>query len=40
MLIEKYSSNWIKNFADLKREIENALHGLEYRIEKLFYLNF
>ena len=33
MLIEKYSPNWIKNFADLKREIENGLHGFEYRIE-------
>ena len=33
MLIEKYSSNWIKNFADLKREIDNELHGLDYRIE-------
>ena len=33
MLIEKYSPNWVKNFADLKREIENGLHGLKYRIE-------
>ena len=33
MLIEKYTSNWIKNFADLKREIENGLNGLEYGIE-------
>jgi GrpB-like predicted nucleotidyltransferase (UPF0157 family) len=33
MLIEHYTSNWIKDFADLKREIENGLHGLEYTIE-------
>lgn len=33
MLIEKYTSNWIKDFADLKREIENGLHGLDYTIE-------
>lgn len=33
MLIEKYTSNWTQNFADLKREIETGLNGLEYRIE-------
>ena len=33
MLIEKYTSNWTKNFADLKREIENGLNGLDYNIE-------
>lgn len=33
MLIEKYSSNWVKDFANIKREIKNALHGLEYSIE-------
>ncbi len=33
MLIKKYTSNWIKYFADLKREIENGLNGLEYSIE-------
>ena len=33
MLIEKYSSNWIKDFADLQREIVNVLHGLEFNIE-------
>jgi GrpB-like predicted nucleotidyltransferase (UPF0157 family) len=33
MLIEKYTSNWIKNFADLKREIGNGLNGLECSIE-------
>ena len=33
MLIEKYTSSWINYFADLKREIENGLNGLEYSIE-------
>ncbi len=33
MLIKKYTSNWIKNFADLKREIENGLNGLKCHIE-------
>ncbi len=33
MLIEKYTSDWNKDFADLKREIENGLNGLEYSIE-------
>ena len=33
MLIEKYTSNWIKDFADLKREIGKGLNGLEYQIE-------
>ncbi|MEL4456541.1 GrpB family protein [Lutimonas vermicola] len=33
MLIEKYTSNWTNYFADLKREIENELNGLEYSIE-------
>ena len=33
MLIEKYSSDWIKNFEDLKLEIDNGLKGLKYRIE-------
>jgi GrpB-like predicted nucleotidyltransferase (UPF0157 family) len=33
MLIQKYTSNWTKDFADLKREIENGLNGLECRIE-------
>jgi len=35
MLIEKYTSNWIKNFVGIKREIVNALHGLEYTIEHI-----
>ena len=35
MLIKKYTSDWIKNFADLKREIENSLNGIEYRIEHI-----
>ncbi len=33
MLIEKYTSNWINDFTELKREIENGLHGLDYTIE-------
>ncbi|POY39002.1 hypothetical protein C3K47_00435 [Solitalea longa] len=33
MLIEKYTSNWIKDFTDIKREIDNGLNGLEYSIE-------
>ncbi|MCM8569852.1 GrpB family protein [Gramella jeungdoensis] len=33
MLIKKYTSDWITNFAHLKREIEKALNGIEYRIE-------
>lgn len=33
MLIEEYTPDWIKNFADLKREIDKGLNGLEYRIE-------
>lgn len=33
MLIEKYTSTWIKDFEDLKREIENGLYGLDFTIE-------
>lgn len=33
MLIEKYTSNWVRDFTDLKREIENGLYGLHYSIE-------
>lgn len=33
MLIEKYTSTWIKDFENLKREIENGLHGLDFTIE-------
>ncbi|MDZ4681740.1 MAG: GrpB family protein [Saprospiraceae bacterium] len=33
MLIEKYTQTWIKNFTDLKREIENGLYGLAFNIE-------
>lgn len=33
MLLEKYTSNWIKNFTDIKREIEIGFNGVEYRIE-------
>ncbi len=33
MLIEKYNPNWTKDFTDIKREIENGLHGLNFSIE-------
>ncbi len=33
MILEKYSSNWVKNFADIKREIEKNLDGLTFNIE-------
>lgn len=33
MLLEKYSSNWINHFTDIKREIDTALHGLTYTVE-------
>ncbi len=33
MLIEKYTTNWIKDFEKLKREIENGLYGLYFTIE-------
>ena len=33
MLIKKYTPDWITNFIDIKREIEHALIGLEYKIE-------
>jgi hypothetical protein len=28
MLIEKYTSQWIKDYASIKCEIEKGLHGL------------
>jgi GrpB-like predicted nucleotidyltransferase (UPF0157 family) len=33
MLIKTYTSNWVKDFANIKREIENGLQGLVYTIE-------
>ena len=33
MLIKTYTSNWVKDFTDIKREIENGLHGFDYTIE-------
>jgi GrpB-like predicted nucleotidyltransferase (UPF0157 family) len=33
MLIESYNTNWVKNFTDIKFEIDNALNGLVYSIE-------
>ncbi len=35
MILEKYSSNWVKDFAYIKREIENVLDGLSYTIEHI-----
>ena len=35
MLIKKYTSDWIKSFANLKREIDKGLSGLEYQIEHI-----
>ncbi len=35
MLLKNYTSDWVKDFADLKREIETGLDGLEYRIEHI-----
>ena len=32
-ILEKYSSKWINDFTDIKREIENVLNGPEYTIE-------
>lgn len=33
MLIKKYTSDWIKNFEDLKLEIDKGLSGFKYRVE-------
>jgi len=33
MLIEKYTSDWITNFTDLKRSIESGLIGFKYQIK-------
>jgi len=33
MLLEKYNSDWIKHFADIKREIETGFDGIVYSIE-------
>jgi GrpB-like predicted nucleotidyltransferase (UPF0157 family) len=33
MIIEVYTPNWIKDFTDIKSEIENGLNGLVYTIE-------
>lgn len=33
MIIGKYTTDWIKAFEDLKREIESGLSGLEFHIE-------
>lgn len=33
MLIKPYISTWITDFTNIKREIENGLHSLDYTIE-------
>lgn len=33
MLIERYKSSWIKDFENIKHEIEKGLHGLDFIIE-------
>lgn len=33
MLIEEYTSDWIRNFTEIKCEIERGLVGLKYKIE-------
>jgi len=33
MLIEKYASDWVQGFQDLKLEISKALSGMQYEIE-------
>ena len=35
MLIETYTPNWIKDFTDIKREIENGLYELDFNIEHI-----
>lgn len=33
MLIKTYNPNWVKDFRDIKREIENGLYGVGFTIE-------
>ncbi|SDM43631.1 GrpB domain, predicted nucleotidyltransferase, UPF0157 family [Daejeonella rubra] len=33
MLIEKYTSDWVKHFDDIKSQVETVLNGLEFSIE-------
>ncbi|SOD15110.1 GrpB family protein [Pedobacter xixiisoli] len=33
MLIEKYTSNWVQYFKDIKGEIAKGLHGIAYTIQ-------
>lgn len=35
MLIKKYTSKWVKDFTDLKREIEKGFSGIAYSIEHI-----
>lgn len=33
MLIEKYTSDWVRHFDDIKSQVETVLNGLEFSIE-------
>ena len=35
MLIEKYTSKWMEDFASIKREMEKGLHGLNHTMEHI-----
>ena len=35
MLLNAYTSTWIQNFTDIKREIDKGLHGIEFIIEHI-----
>ena len=35
MLIHKYSSKWIRDFEEIKKEIDNGLQGLHYSVEHI-----
>lgn len=35
MVLEKYTFNWVKNFTNIKREIEIAFDEMEYPIEHI-----
>jgi len=35
MLIEKYTSKWMEDFASIKREMEKGLQGLNYTMEHI-----
>jgi GrpB-like predicted nucleotidyltransferase (UPF0157 family) len=35
MLIKKYTADWVKDFEDLKHELEKGLHGINCQIEHI-----